>query len=56
MKNKLAAKSMIVSIVILCIGASSVTANNIQSSLNPQPMGRGILYVGGGGPGNYTSI
>jgi len=56
MKNKLAAKSMIVSIVILCIGASSVTAYNIQSSLNPQPMDRGILYVGGAGPGNYTSI
>ena len=56
MKNKLAAKSMIVSIVILYIGASSVTAYNIQSSLNPQPMDRGILYVGGGGPGNYTSI
>ncbi len=56
MKNKLTTKGMIVSIVILCIGASSVTAYNIQSSLNPQPMGRGILYVGGAGPGNYTSI
>jgi parallel beta-helix repeat protein len=56
MKNKLAAKSMIVSIVILCIGASSVTAYTAQSSLNPQPMGRGTLYVGGAGPGNYTSI
>lgn len=56
MKNKLVAKSMIVSIVILFIGASSVTAYTIQSSLNPQPMGRGTLYVGGAGPGNYTSI
>ncbi|MCX6661116.1 MAG: pectinesterase family protein [Euryarchaeota archaeon] len=56
MKNTLVAKSMIVSIVILCIGASSVSAYNIQSSLNPQPMDRGILYVGGAGPGNYTSI
>lgn len=53
MKKKLVAKSMIVGIVLLCIGASSVTAFNIQPS---QPMGRGILYVGGGGPGNYTSI
>ncbi len=53
MKKKLVAKSMIVGIVLLCIGASSVTAVNIQPS---QPMGRGILYVGGGGPGNYTSI
>ena len=56
MKNKLVAKSMIVSIVILFIGASSVTAYTVQSSLNPQPMGRGTLYVGGAGPGNYTSI
>ncbi len=53
MKKKLVAKSMIVGIVLLCIGASSVTAFNIQPS---QPMGRGILYVGGGGPGIYTSI
>jgi parallel beta-helix repeat protein len=53
MKKKLVAKSMIVGIVLLCIGASSVTAVNIQPI---QPMGRGILYVGGGGPGNYTSI
>ncbi len=53
MKNKLAAKSMIVGFILLCIGASSVTAFNMQPS---QPMGRGTLYVGGGGPGNYTSI
>ncbi len=53
MKRNLIAKSMIVGIILLCVGASSVTAINVQIS---QPLGRGILYVGGGGPGNYTSI
>jgi parallel beta-helix repeat protein len=53
MKKNCVAKGIIVGIILLLIGASSVTAMNIQPS---QPMGRGILYVGGGGPGNYTSI
>jgi parallel beta-helix repeat protein len=53
MKKNLVVKSMIVGIILLCVGASSVTALNGQPS---QPMGRGILYVGGGGAGNYTSI
>ena len=53
MKKKLVAKGMILGLIVLCIGASSVTADTVQPS---QPMGRGILYVGGGGPGNYTSI
>jgi parallel beta-helix repeat protein len=54
MKNIFVAKSMMVGIIILCIGASSVTASTTQ--LSPQIAGRGILYVGGAGPGNYTSI
>jgi len=53
MKKNCIAKGIIVGTILLLIGASSVTAMNIQPS---QPMGRGILYVGGGGPGNYTSI
>lgn len=57
MKNKLTAKSLIVGIVALCIGASVVSAYNTTPVLNPQPMNRGnTLYVGGFGPGNYTSI
>jgi parallel beta-helix repeat protein len=56
MKNKLVAKSMIVSIVILFIGASGASALSEQPSQNPQPSGRGTLYVGGAGPGNYTTI
>lgn len=53
MKKKVVAQGMALSIILLCIGASCVTANTNQPS---QPMGRAILYVGGGGPGNYTSI
>jgi nitrous oxidase accessory protein len=56
MKNKLTAKSMIFGIVIICISASVVSAYNDQN-VSSQPMVRGnTLYVGGGGPGNYTSI
>lgn len=53
MKKKLVAQSMILGIIVLCIGASSVTAVKVQPA---QPLGRGTLYVGGAGPGNYTSI
>ena len=53
MKKNCIAKGIIVGTILLLIGASSVTAMNIQPS---QLMGRGVLYVGGGGPGNYTSI
>jgi nitrous oxidase accessory protein len=53
MKSKFVVKSMIVGIIILCIGASSISALPMQPA---QPLGRGTLYVGGGGPGNYTSI
>jgi parallel beta-helix repeat protein len=53
MKNQFIAKSMIVGIIILCIGASSISALPTQPV---QTLGRGTLYVGGGGPGNYTSI
>ena len=57
MKNKLTAKSLIIGIVALCIGASAVSAYNTTPELNPKPMNLGnILYVGGAGPGNYTTI
>ena len=53
MKNKVPMKSLIVGIVALCICVSVVSG---YTTSNPQSMGRGILYVGGAGPGNYTSI
>lgn len=56
MKNRLKAKIVILGIALLCIGAGAVSAVGSDSSLNPQPMNRGWLYVGGAGPGNYTTI
>jgi len=53
MRNKVPAKSLIVGIVALCICASIVSGYTTSS---PHSMSRGILYVGGSGPGNYTSI
>lgn len=55
MKSKLITTSIIFG-MLLCIGASAVSAERIISSQTPQPMNRGYLYVGGGGPGNYTTI
>jgi parallel beta-helix repeat protein len=56
MKNGLIARSMIFGIVVLFIGASVASAYTAKS-LSPQPMNLGnILYVGGAGPGNYTTI
>jgi parallel beta-helix repeat protein len=55
MKNGLMRKSMICGIVLLCTAAITVSAYTV--TVNPQPAGRGItLYVGGIGPGNYTTI
>ena len=48
-------KLLVIGIVLLLfIGASVVSGYQIHS--NPQPLGRGWLYVGGSGPGNYTRI
>jgi parallel beta-helix repeat protein len=49
-------KGIAFGIVILFIGASVVSANNIITTTNLQSLSRGWLYVGGGGPGNYTHI
>lgn len=56
MKNGLKAKILIIGVALLCIGTGAVSAVTSESSLNPQPMNRGWLYVGGAGPGNYTTI
>jgi nitrous oxidase accessory protein len=57
MKNGLIAKSLIFGIIALFIGASAASAYNVKPSIITQPLTRGnILYVGGGGPGNYTTI
>ena len=57
MKNELIAKSFVFGIVVLFFGAIVTSAYDIEPSLSSQPMDRGnILYVGGGGLGNYSSI
>ena len=56
MKNGLKAKSLILGIVLLCIGATVVSAQTKTLTQTPQPLDRGMLYVGGSGPGNYTTI
>lgn len=50
MKNKV----LIIGIILLFVGASLVSGYHLDS--NPQPLSRGWLYVGGSGPGNYTTI
>jgi parallel beta-helix repeat protein len=56
MRHELIVKSIIFGIVVLFIGVGIASAHTVESS-NPQPMTRGnILYVGGSGPGNYTTI
>jgi nitrous oxidase accessory protein len=55
MKNEFIAKCLIIGI-ILCFGASVVSADSTPTSFSPQPMTRGWLYVGGTGEGNHSSI
>ena len=57
MKNELLARSFVFGIVVLFFGASVTSAYNVEPSFSSQPINRGnILYVGGSGPGNYTTI
>jgi len=57
MKSTLVAKSMIIGIVTLCIGASTIPASNANTFGAPQSLNfANTLYVGGAGPGNYTTI
>ena len=55
MRNKM--QSLIVGSVLFVLMVSSTSALNIRSSFDKQMFSRGdTLYVGGGGPGNYTKI
>jgi len=48
---------VVISIILLCIGANVVTGFHTNSPNNPEPLDRNNwLYVGGSGPGNYTTI
>jgi PKD repeat protein len=56
MRNDLWTKGLVIGIILLFIGASIVSAFNVITTKTPQPLNRGRLYVGGSGPGNYTTI
>jgi Periplasmic copper-binding protein (NosD) len=49
-------KVLVIGIILLFIGASIVSGLNTNSTNSSQPLNRGWLYVGGSGPGNYTTI
>jgi parallel beta-helix repeat protein len=54
MQNTLLQRGLVLGIILLFVGASVVSGFNLRN--NPQPLNRGWLYVGGSGPGNYTTI
>ncbi len=49
-------KELTFAIIILFFGASIVSGFSIDSNNNYKPSSRGWLYVGGSGPGNYSTI
>jgi parallel beta-helix repeat protein len=57
MKNGLMLRSLVFGIVVLFFGAGVTSAFTVEPSRSSQSMSRGnILYVGGSGPGNFTTI
>jgi parallel beta-helix repeat protein len=57
MEKSLVRNGLVFGIIVLFIGASIVSAFNINPANDSKPMNRGNwLYVGGSGPGNYTTI
>jgi len=46
-------KGLVLAVIVLFVGASVVPSTGMEEK---STMGRGILYVGGSGPGNYTAI
>jgi len=50
-------KALVVGLILVLIGASIVSGFNTNSTNNSKPVERGNwIYVGGNGPGNYTTI
>jgi nitrous oxidase accessory protein len=57
MNKRIVKHSIVVGLMLVFIGASVVSGLKTNITNNNQPMDRGNwLYVGGSGPGNYTSI
>jgi parallel beta-helix repeat protein len=56
MNTRIVKQSIVVTLILVFIGASVVSGLKVNVTSN-QPMSRGNwFYVGGNGPGNYTSI
>jgi hypothetical protein len=56
MKNMYLKKALVVGIILFFVGGSVVSAFNEITFRPSEPLNRGWLYVGGSGPGNYTTI
>ncbi len=57
MQNGLSTKGFVFGIILLVVVANVVTAFNVKQTNCPQSNNRSTwLYVGGSGPGNYTTI
>jgi hypothetical protein len=57
MRPKIRREGIVVGIILCVIGAGGASAYNYGSSFHPQQLSlRDVLYVGGDGPENYTSI
>ena len=53
MQKNLFRKGIIIGIILLFVGASVVPSTGMEEK---STIGRAIFYVGGSGPGNYTTI
>ena len=57
MNKRIMRKRLVFGIIFLCIGTNFVSAIPLTETKESKPMDRGTwLYVGGSGPGNYTTI
>ncbi len=56
MRNSIVRKSLVFGIIFLFVGSSAISAFNVNTTNDSKPINRGYLYVGGSGPGNYTTI
>ncbi len=56
MRDRIIKKWVVLGIILLFVGVSVIPSTGIVEKPSKSTIGRAILYVGGDGPGNYTSI
>ena len=56
MQKNMFRKGLVLAVIVLCFGASIISSTGKLDESNKATIGRDILYVGGSGPGNYSSI